>query len=70
MDPDAAENLTNAQSPEKACIEKPAQLCGHLPDETYQNKPSPQTHHEISRAMAAPTTPKSNSYTKTQLVTA
>lgn len=70
MTPEAVDSLTNSQRPEKASIEKPVQLSGHQPHVTYPSSTKKETHQEISKAIAAPTTPKSKTYTKSQLIKA
>jgi hypothetical protein len=59
MTPEAADSLTNSQRPQKACAENPVQVEGHQPQEVYMNNPITITHQDISKAIAAPITPKS-----------
>ncbi|KAE8099966.1 hypothetical protein FH972_017908 [Carpinus fangiana] len=68
MTPEAAESLMNSQSPEKACTEKLVLVCGHPPHRRYPNIPIAKTLHEMSKATTAPTSPKSQTNTKSQLI--
>lgn len=59
MTPEAAESLTKSQIPEKGRIEKPFRVKGQPPNTLYPNIANTETHPEISKAAAAPKTPKS-----------